>query len=118
MRRTAPDVLAKDAKKYLASKSKRELERLLRERRLARKRRRGRVLRRNNPWEKWELALVGTALDATGRRAFGQILRPRHRAAAWPFCRRGGHEAAHQRNQTQTQLEGIPLEAQRKSVAR
>src|SRR5437870_3319927 len=77
MRRTASGSLSKAAKKYLASKSRREIERLLREK--AKKRRRGRVRRAFNPWEKWELALLGTAPDGELAQKLGRSRSAVHR---------------------------------------
>ena len=67
------------------------MERLLRRRALGRKRRRGRVLHRFNPWEKWEEALLGTAPDCLPapklgrtRDAVGDKRRKLGTAYKWP----------------------------------
>ncbi len=58
--------------KYLATKSRREIERLARERRIPTKRRKGRLLRVPRNWQKWELALIGTAPDNAVARKIGR----------------------------------------------
>lgn len=74
MGRTSHDSLANAAARYIATKSARVAGRILGRRSLSAKRRKGKVLLRFNPWENWEIRLLGKMMDKevagrTGRSA-------------------------------------------------
>jgi hypothetical protein len=66
--------LVLSAKKLLASKSKREVERLVGQRKVNWKRRHGRLLRASQAWQRWEEKLLGTEHDLIVARKTGRTL--------------------------------------------
>jgi hypothetical protein len=73
MAKSSKKPLVDDARKYLASKSVREVERIL-GRWKGKRRRRGRMLRAFMPWERWEDAMLGKELDPVVARKIGRSL--------------------------------------------
>src|SRR5665213_2725305 len=68
------NLLVISAKKLLASKSKREVERLVGQRKVQWKRRRGPLLRASTTWQRWEEALLGKEHDLIVARKTGRTL--------------------------------------------
>ncbi len=66
--------LVKAAQRYLAKKSPRDLFRILRQRAVAREKRRGRLLRVSKWWEKWEIELLGKHSDEEVARQTGRLV--------------------------------------------
>src|ERR1700728_4137292 len=66
--------LAKSARRLLASKSKREAERLVGQRKVKGNRRRGPVMRASRIWQPWEEELLGKEPDAVVARKIGRTL--------------------------------------------
>ena len=65
-------LLAKRAAKYLAQKSRQEIRRLAGRRRIPTRQCKRRLLRASKDWQKWEIALVGTAPDEEIARQTGR----------------------------------------------
>src|SRR5579863_8507863 len=73
MQRTAGNRLSRATAKYVAGKSRRDMERLtVRRGTVHDRRRKGRRLRASNRFQEWEIALLGTAPDPVIARQIGR----------------------------------------------